>query len=248
MTRVTEDGVAYEVAGHGDPALVFVHGWGCDHTYFEPQVRHFAARHSVVALDLRGHGASRPGPAYDCDALADDVLAVAEHAGLQRPVVVGHSLGGLVAATCAARTDAVAAAVLVDPAPILPGRGQAFFARSVPDVAADADGSWRAAFVARLFGSHDTVRRDETVAAAPAVPLPVAVGTWRAMAEFAGAAVLPRVDGPVLLITAGEPEAGVAELLADVALGRTVGAGHFIQLEVPDQVNAMIERFLTVTG
>lgn len=240
----SDGGIAYETAGVGDPALLFVHGWCCDRTFFEPQFRHFAARHRVIALDLRGHGASRPDPADSCEAFADDVLAVAAHAGLSRPVVVGHSLGGLVALTCAARPDAVRAAVLVDPAPMLPGRGQASFVRRLPDVAADADGSWRAAFMARLFGPHDTVRRDETVAAARAVPLPVAVGGWRAIVEFDGAAVLPRVAVPVLLVTAGEPEAGAVEQLADVTLGRTVGTGHFLQLQVPDQLNPMIERWL----
>jgi pimeloyl-ACP methyl ester carboxylesterase len=251
---ITDSGIAYETAGDGDPPLVFVHGWSGDHTHLEPQFHHFADSHRVIALDLRGHGASRPGPdgashpgpAYDCDAFADDVLAVVAHAGVARPVVVGHSLGGLVALTCAARPDAVAAAVLVDPAPMLPGRGQAFFSRSIPNVAADRDGSWRAAFVARLFGPHDTVRRDQTVTAARTVPLQVALGGWRAIAEFDGEGVLARVEAPVLLITAGAPEAGVVEQLGDVALGRTVGAGHFIQLEVPDQVNAMIARWLDV--
>jgi pimeloyl-ACP methyl ester carboxylesterase len=242
---ITDGGLGYDVAGTGDPALVFVHGWSSDRTYLEPQFRHFADSHRVVALDLRGHGSSRPGPTYNCDALADDVLAVAAHAGLARPIIVGHSLGGLVALTCAARPGAVAAAVLVDPAPMLP-RGQGYFTRFLPDVVADTDGSWRAAFAGRLFGPHDTVRRDETLTGVRAVPLPVAVGGWRAIAEFDGAAVLPRVDVPVLLITAGEPEAGVAERLGDVTLGRTVGAGHFLQLEVPDQVNAMIARWLDV--
>lgn len=60
------------------------------------------------------------------------------------------------------------------------------------------------------------------------------------------AAVLPRVHVPVLAISAGEPEAGLSEHIADLTLGRTVGSGHFVQLEAPDQVNAMIERFLTL--
>jgi pimeloyl-ACP methyl ester carboxylesterase len=93
---VERDGVkvAYETAGRGDPGMVFVHGWACDRSYFAPQVDHFAARHSVVALDLRGHGDSdRPEPTagvYDIDAFADDVLAVAvaAAAGPDRPVVV----------------------------------------------------------------------------------------------------------------------------------------------------------------
>jgi pimeloyl-ACP methyl ester carboxylesterase len=48
----------------------------------------------------------------------------------------------------------------------------------------------------------------------------------------------------VLLISAGEPEPGVAERIANVTVARTAGAGHFIQLQIPDQVNAMIDRFL----
>jgi pimeloyl-ACP methyl ester carboxylesterase len=246
MTRFTDSGIAYDLDGTGEPPLVFVHGWSCDRTYFQPQLDHFAAHHAVAALDLRGHGASSPGPPYDVEALADDVLAVAAHADLPRPVVVGHSLGGLVALACAARTGAIRAAVLVDPAPVLAGRGKAYFAGTVPDVAADADGTWRAAFAARRFAPHDTVRRDETIAGAAAAPVAIATATWQAMAEFDGAAVLPQVEVPVLLITAGEPEPGVADAVADVHQGRTVGAGHFVQLEVPDQVNAMIERFLLV--
>jgi pimeloyl-ACP methyl ester carboxylesterase len=238
------DGIAYDAAGSGDPPLVFVHGWCCDRTYFAPQFQHFAARHAVIALDLRGHGQSR-GTGGTTEAFADDVLAVAAPLPTP-PVVVGHSMGALVALTCAARPRAVRAAVLVDPAPILDGRGKAYFARSLPDVASDHDGSWRARFAARLFRPADSVRRDETVARLSAAPLATAVAGWRAIADFDAAAVLPRVHVPVLVITAGEPEAGLAERIPDLTLGRTVGAGHFVQLEVPDQVNGMIERFLTL--
>src|SRR5215510_5628760 len=73
--------LAYDAAGAGDPPMIFVHGWACDRSYFAPQFRHFAARHAVAAVDLRGHGdSSRPAPApgvYDIDVLAGDVLAKA---------------------------------------------------------------------------------------------------------------------------------------------------------------------------
>jgi pimeloyl-ACP methyl ester carboxylesterase len=57
---------------------------------------------------------------------------------------------------------------------------------------------------------------------------------------------LLRAAVPVLVISAGEPEAGLAAPITDLTPGRTVGAGHFVQLEVPDQVNAMIERSLAL--
>jgi pimeloyl-ACP methyl ester carboxylesterase len=73
--------LAYDVAGAGDPPMIFVHGWCCDRSYFAPQVTRFSATHAVVTVDLRGHGESSapdPGPgAYNIAALADDVLAVA---------------------------------------------------------------------------------------------------------------------------------------------------------------------------
>ena len=56
MRQLERDGVAlcYEEAGEGEPPVLLVHGWCCDHTYFAPQVEHFAKRgHRVVAVDLR---------------------------------------------------------------------------------------------------------------------------------------------------------------------------------------------------
>ena len=104
---VPDGRLAYDVAGAGDPPMIFVHGWCCDRSYFAPQVTHFSGSHAVATVDLRGHGeSSAPDPspgAYDIAVLADDVLAVATAAALQRPVLVGHSLGALIGLVCAAR-------------------------------------------------------------------------------------------------------------------------------------------------
>ena len=242
--------LAYETAGRGNPPIVFVHGWSCDRTYFAPQFTHFATHHAVVTLDLRGHGESTgPDPglhAYDVDAFADDVLAVVDASGIDRPVVVGHSLGALVAIECAAREGATRAAVAVDPAPILEGRGKEHFAQRTAAVAADQDGTWRAAYVEGLLLPTDTVRRADTVARMAAVPAAVAAASWRAIATFDGTAALGRVRVPLLVIGSGRVERGLRDACPGITIGMTVGAGHFNQLEVPDQVNPMIERFLAV--
>lgn len=239
-------------AGEGDPPLVFVHGWACDRTYLAPQTASFAKRHRVLAPDMRGHGASdraAPAPgAYAVGTLADDVLAAVAALGANGPVVVGHSLGALVALACAARSPDVRAVVLLDPAPLLPGPVKDMFARSVPDVAADADGAWRAAFAQRLFRPTDTVRRAETVARLAGQDPAVAAAVWAAIGAFDGAAALAAVRAPMLLVAAGRPEPGLREACRGLTVGRTVGAGHFLPLEVPEQVNAMIARFLAVNG
>jgi pimeloyl-ACP methyl ester carboxylesterase len=248
----TGDGLrlAYETAGDGDPPLVFVHGWSGDRSSFAPQYAHFAGRHAVAALDLRGHGESdRPEPgrgAYEVPAFGADTLAVVAAAGLDRPVFVGHSLGGLVALACAATAGAARAAVLVDPAPILSASARQYFAECADSAEADWDGSWRTGFVTGLLLPTDTVRREELLMTAFALPPPVAGPALRAIARF-DAETLGQVAVPVLVIGARGIELGLRRH-PGLTLGQTVGAGHFPHLEVPDQVNAMIERFLALNG
>jgi pimeloyl-ACP methyl ester carboxylesterase len=87
--------VCYEVHGAGAPALVFVHGWSCDRSYWNRQLDYFAGRYQVVAIDLAGHGESGVGrQAWTMPAFGDDVVAVAEKQGLQDMVLIGHSMGG----------------------------------------------------------------------------------------------------------------------------------------------------------
>jgi pimeloyl-ACP methyl ester carboxylesterase len=79
----------------------------------------------------------------------------------------------------------------------------------------------------------------------------IAATLIRVMAEFDGVGALGRVGVPVLSIGSAVPANAAADLRGacpTITIGQTVGAGHFNQLEVPDQVNAMIERFLVITG
>jgi len=246
--------LAYDTAGTGDPSMIFVHGWACDRSYFAPQFRHFAAGHAVAAMDLRGHGdSSRPAPGpgvYDIDVLAGDVLAVARAAGLGPPVLVGHSLGALVGLACAARAGAIRALVMVDPAPITNERAKAFFRESVGAVAADRDGAWRMKFVEGMFLPTDRVKRAAIIEQMPGTPPAIAAEIMRVMGEF-DAGTLAKATVPVVSIGSAVPanaSADLRRLCPAITVGQTVGAGHFNQLEVPGQVNAMIERFLAVNG
>jgi pimeloyl-ACP methyl ester carboxylesterase len=95
-----QDGVAiaYKMTGSGQPALVFIHGWMCNQSFWLPQVDEFASTHTVVTIDLAGHGQS--GMARDgwpLMAFGSDVQTVVEHLGLERVILVGHSMGAPVA-------------------------------------------------------------------------------------------------------------------------------------------------------
>ena len=105
-TVPSADGVAisYTVQGKGSPALVFVHCWACDRSFWNGQLPQFARTHKVVALDLGGHGRSGGGRAdWTMGAFAEDVAAVVRKLDLKKVVLIGHSMGGPVIVEAARR-------------------------------------------------------------------------------------------------------------------------------------------------
>lgn len=101
-----------DFGGSGSP-LLLLHGAGNTVVDMAPLAGHLAAGHRVVGMDLRNHGRSGDGPWMWDGALAD-VNAVVEALELDSPVVVGHSLGGMLAALYAQRYGGIAAVVNLD--------------------------------------------------------------------------------------------------------------------------------------
>jgi pimeloyl-ACP methyl ester carboxylesterase len=87
--------------------------------------------------------------------------------------------------------------------------------------------------------------------ASTATPLPIATEVIRSLNDWNGVGALGLCGVPTLLLRAGlgsKPDAlRLRQIKPDLEVGITVGAGHFHQLEVPEQVNAMIERFLAIS-
>jgi pimeloyl-ACP methyl ester carboxylesterase len=97
------------------PGLVLVHGGAAHGRWWDHVAPLLASGRRVVALDLSGHGDSGRRDTYDMRQWAREVVAVAEAERLERPVVLGHSLGGWVALTVGVEDpDAVAAVAVID--------------------------------------------------------------------------------------------------------------------------------------
>jgi proline iminopeptidase len=88
------------------PTLIVLHGGpGFDHTYFKPSISELVDTCQIVYVDLRGQGRSGRPPVETCtlEQMADDVAALCAALDIERPVILGHSAGGFVALTLAAR-------------------------------------------------------------------------------------------------------------------------------------------------
>jgi pimeloyl-ACP methyl ester carboxylesterase len=257
VATLTRNGVklAYEESGSG-PAMVLVHGWCCDRTYFAPQAEHYRSTHRVVSVDLRGHGASdKPEQEYTIAGFADDVAWLCSELGITRPVVIGHSMGGTTALALAAGHPGLPSAIVMLDAPLL--LPQELVSALLPQlVAAFRSPGYRDAarqFVGdQMFRPGDDPQRKERILdGMSGAPQHVLASAFEAIWGFDSVAALQACKVPALFIGADPLLSDVRrmrELCPTLLTAQTAGAGHFHQLEVPEQVNAMIDRFLAISG
>jgi pimeloyl-ACP methyl ester carboxylesterase len=93
----------HKVEGSGDP-LVLIPGYSCDHTAFDSVSKELAAKFQLVLLDNRGVG--RSGPLHDgatLETMANDVVCLLDHLNIEKAHILGHSMGGAIAALVAYR-------------------------------------------------------------------------------------------------------------------------------------------------
>lgn len=95
----SSDGVeiCFQIEGKGDTALLFIHGWCCDKSYWEKQISVFSRKYRVIAVDLGGHGESGMNRKnWTMKAFGQDVASVIKHLKLKKVILIGHSMGGIV--------------------------------------------------------------------------------------------------------------------------------------------------------
>jgi pimeloyl-ACP methyl ester carboxylesterase len=255
VARLVRDGVAlgYEEAGRGEPPILFVHGVACHRGFWAPQLAYFAQAHRVVAVDLRGHGESdAPEQPYTMRAFAEDVAWICSELGLGHPVVAGHSLGGLIGVELATAHPECASAVALIDSVLLPAANRPEVGHElVASLRGPAPAAALRAYFEAFFSPHDDPGRKAWILdQAVRTPPHVCSSVWQESIGWDDAAALRRCAVPLLYLDAGTPNADLAralELQPAMVIGKTVGSGHFSPLEVPDQVNAMLARFIATS-
>lgn len=252
----TDDGtqIVYDVCGHGRTALVFVHGWACDRSFWAAQQRAFAGDYTVITLDLAGHGDSTTARTdFSPVRLGRDVAELVQQLDLERVVLIGHSLGGPVCLAAAAGLQGRVCCVLgIDclhdvelqlTAAMLQVMVQGF----ERDCAASLRAAVQSAFPP---GADQELVRWVTERALRTPPATV-VGVLRGYVGLDQAALLQRASVPVRCIEAapyqpGAPEVKVQQNQRHGDFDAVVfeGTGHFVMLQQPERVDAQLRQWI----
>lgn len=253
----------YRVSGQADagPPLVLVHGNGANHWWWYRMLPALEASHTVVQLDLSGHGDSGHRTSYSMTGWVDEIDAVVRVVDRGPCVIVAHSMGGTLSAGVAAQSpDQVAGLVLFDTS-IVPIDGQRQEEPTLPGVQ-------------RLYPSRDAIVSRfrlmppqphpaddvmEVVAEGSIIELPDGQWSWKQdqtrqpnFDQDYIAGIAAQVQCPISLVY-GElsvlvaPDSG--ESARDVAPGPVTlevvaGAHHHLVLEQPEACVDLVERHL----
>lgn len=264
MNEIDLDGARIRLAssGTGRPELVLVHGFGCAHDDWRHQIARFQDERRVLAMDLRGHGAST-GQGADCtlERLARDVAELLTRLDLRAAVLVGHSMGCRVVLEAYSHArDRIAGVVLMDGSRLgtepgdgarmratIESMGYAGFARAlfaealVTDAAAGRAVIERAASLRREVGTTlfpsmvewDAVRMEPALAGV-AAPL-MAIQSTYLNPERKRVRLQAGQSSPWLDLLRSRATRARIEIVAD--------AGHFTMLDQPAAVNRLLADF-----
>ncbi len=239
--------IHYSSYGKGSKTVVLLHGWTCDETFWENQTAALSKKYRVITIDLPGHGQSAAPAAYTQENFARAVDAVLLTARVKSAVLIGHSLGAITARQYARLyLDRARAIVMIDPpmfkAPISTGLRQFASGFGGPD-----GPKARAEFVKSMFAEStpgDLRQKILTKMAQPSEA--VAVGAMNSLLEDKIWDTQP-MSLPVMMIVEGgnnttkEP---MRQLFPSLRFEKISGAGHFLMLEKPDEINKLLLQYL----
>jgi 3-oxoadipate enol-lactonase len=256
----TDDGrFAYEAAGDPDqPALMFLHGIGGAARAWRGQIEAFGDRYRTIAWDMPGYGGSVPLAAVSIATLADALQDFLQQIGTTRPVLVGHSVGGMIVQQWLVKYPRLAGAIVL--AQTSPAFGK-------------VDGDWQKSFIDARLGPLD--RGETMVALAPAlvkdlvgdnpdasgvalardcmasVPEASYRASLLALLGFDQRNALKEIKVPTLVLSGSKDKNAPAPMMAKMATYipsanyvELEGAGHLVNLERPQAFNAALDQFL----
>lgn len=250
FAKLDANKIHYVSEGKGKDAVVLVHGWGCNLTLWRDQIAELSKRNRVLALDLPGHGSSdKPETKYDMDLFAAAIDAVMKDAGVERAVLVGHSMGTPVVRQFYRKYPQKTLAIV-----IVDGGLRPFGTKEQREqFMAPLRGPGYKDVLTQMFsGMSATLSepdKERIRSSFRNVPQPVLVSAMEAMAEESLYAT-DKINVPVLAILAKSPywpadtEQFLRSLAPDLEYQMWDGVSHFLFMDKPKEFNTAVIAFL----
>ncbi|MEW6196794.1 MAG: alpha/beta hydrolase [Bacteroidota bacterium] len=240
--------ISFDVIGEGDIALVFIHGWSCDKSYWNYFKDGFAKDYKVVAIDLAGHGASGLNREnYTVELFGEDVTAVVNHLMLNKVILIGHSMGG---------------AVIIEAAKRLPGKVlglvgvdtyQSFvdnwsteqkenFLKSFTENFVETTKRFVKSMFPQTADSNLVKKVAEDMSSAPPE---AAVSSIRNVFFYDPIPTLKEINLPIISINCDMYPVAIEEnkkIVKDFDVKFIKGVGHFLMLEKPGEFNELLSE------
>jgi pimeloyl-ACP methyl ester carboxylesterase len=244
--------IEYRVLGHGEPAVLLVHGWACDANYWNEQLAALKAHYTVVAINLAGHGGSGNNRSeWSIANYAADVAAVATQLPNQRLVLVGHAMGATVVLAAApvigARVNGIIAVEALRSVgqPVLSARD---IEQRVAPFRADFVGETRKLVTDTRFARGANPALVQKVAYDMSLEPPaVAVASLQALLSVDLGGLLQAIHVPVYAINSDllpTDAARIRKALPNFTLDVLDHSGHFLMLEAPARFNPLLLKDL----
>ncbi|WP_437313702.1 alpha/beta fold hydrolase [Sorangium sp. So ce385] len=246
--------IHYLRTGGAKPPVVLLHGLMGSGASWTPLARALEGEFDVVMPDARGHGdSSAPHHGYRYDDHASDVVGLIRGLGLSRPVLLGHSMGGMTAAVVASRGAGVLRGlILVDPTFLSPERQREVRDSDVADQHRQALGLRKSDLVAQAR-ARDPRRSPEIVELQAEARLKTRMAAFDVLTppnpEFRD--VVGAIDVPSLLVIGDSSPVVTLEMATELRslnprlrIEQVQGAGHGLPFQRPERLGEVVLSFL----
>jgi pimeloyl-ACP methyl ester carboxylesterase len=246
--------VHYLRTGGGKPPVVLLHGLTANGACWIPLARELEKDYDVVMPDARGHGNSGiPDQGYRYDDLADDVMGLINALGLAKPVLIGHSMGGMTAAVVASRhPKRLRGLVLADPTFLSPQRQREVYESDVVEQHCRIVSLSKEALLVELKVRHSR-RSREIIELIAQARFQTSIRAFEVLTppnpDYAQ--LIKALEVPSLLVIGGDGAVVSPEMAAELAalnqhlkVVQIAEVGHGVPYDQPERFLAVVQTFL----
>jgi pimeloyl-ACP methyl ester carboxylesterase len=250
----------WRTGGEGKPVIIMAHGITDYGLNYASLAKKFEDQYDIIMYDARGHGHSdKPEDDYSVESHVEDLVGLIKALGIEKPILMGHSMGGGTVSLLASKyPDLPRAVILEDPAGMLvnpnasPEQMQQYAAKWTEAIVADkAMGKEKLIELVRTERHPGWTDADyDGWAEAKMLVSPNVAKIVGGTGFGDSSEIFPKITAPTLILKAdAEPDErkkhlAVAELLPNGRLVHIDGAGHVIRLDEPEATEREVRAFL----